>query len=73
MWSIDLSSTPVWRDLCHPSVQGSWTQGVYTGISMNMRRKGGGDQGIGRAGKGVRREDRTVGVAQYVIASPWAH
>jgi len=40
-----------------------------------MRRKSGGDQGIGRAGEGgkVTREDRTVGVAQYVIASPWAH
>ncbi|HKU53056.1 MAG TPA: hypothetical protein VJQ25_11345, partial [Nitrospira sp.] len=58
-----------------PSDDGSWTQGVYRGISRNMRRKSGRDQGIGRAGEGrrVTREDRTVGVAQYVIASPWAH
>jgi len=40
-----------------------------------MRRKSGGDQGIGRAEEGetVTREDGTVGVAQYVITSPWAH
>jgi hypothetical protein len=58
-----------------PSDQSSWTKGIDTGFSRNMRRKSGGDQGIGRAGEGERvtREDKTVGVAQYVIASPWAH
>jgi hypothetical protein len=60
----------VWRRLYTPSDDGSWSKGVYRGILRNIRRKSGGDQGIGRAGKGVRREDRTVGVAQYVIASP---